>query len=130
MADDGTINYWLDNAKGKDKTPEKPQKPKKTIPPSWTKEDLKRQEREKKLFKLGYEQGKQDAEENWCKKVDKSIYNRGHMEGFQTGKRAGAKSEKERILKFMESISMGSPEEDLKQYWKLREKLKKEVNPL
>ena len=28
MADDGTINYWLDNAKGKDKMPEKPQKPK------------------------------------------------------------------------------------------------------
>ena len=24
MMDDGTINYWLDNAKGKDKMPEKP----------------------------------------------------------------------------------------------------------
>jgi len=78
------------------------QGPKKTIPSSWTKEDLKRQKREEGLFELGYEQGK-----------------------FE-----GAKAERERILKFMESISMGSPEEDLKQYWKLREKLKKEVNPL
>ena len=34
------------------------QKPKKTIPPSWTKEDLRRQEREEGLFELGYEQGK------------------------------------------------------------------------
>jgi len=34
------------------------QKPKKTIPPSWTKEDLKRQKREEGLFELGYEQGK------------------------------------------------------------------------
>ena len=77
------------------------QKPKKTIPPSWTKEDLKRQKREEGLFELGYEQGKQD----------------------------GAKASLERVVKLMDSIAMGSPEEDLKQYWKLREKLKKEVNP-
>ena len=49
--------------------------------------------------------------------------------GSEWGKLEGAKAEKERILKFMDSIAMGSPEEDLKQYWKLGEKLKKEVNP-
>ena len=40
---------------------ENSQKPKKTIPSSWTKEDLKRQKREEGLFKLGYEQGKREG---------------------------------------------------------------------
>ena len=75
------------------------QKPKKTIPSSWTKEDLRRQKREEGLFELGYEQGK-----------------------FE-----GTKATLERVVKLMDSIAMGSPEEDLKQYWKLREKLKAEL---
>ena len=48
---------------------------------------------------------------------------------YQKGKREGAKASLERVVKLMDSIAMGSPEEDLKQYWKLGEKLKKEVNP-
>ena len=73
------------------------QKPKKTIPPSWTKEDLRRQEREEGLFELGYEQGK-----------------------FE-----GAKAERERIIHKMNKICADCSEDELKQYWNLKAELEK-----
>ena len=79
MMDDGTINYWLDNAKGKDKMPEKPkvgEKPilfKDTYPTNW------------KYGLVGIGRCAEDYEQS--------------EQALKQAKRDGAKAERKRIYK-------------------------------